>query len=93
MATEADGLRPCPFCGGEAEWEIVTTKNHPRPFYFAGCRACGFEWGNRNAEYVRMWWNRRDGDKCAAECVIKRALTEFVAGVGDPIEGVSADGE
>ena len=50
------GLKPCPFCGGEAEewkdsWMAFTMR--------VGCRRCGISFEQRyNDNHIKMW-NRR----------------------------------
>ncbi|MGN1090082.1 MAG: Lar family restriction alleviation protein [Huintestinicola sp.] len=55
------GLKPCPFCGGEAE--IVRTMNMGNVTYrfFATCLVCGVETPRtaRTVKQATEAWNRR----------------------------------
>ena len=59
-------LKPCPFCGGEAEL-VCTTDNHHSPYvrckYGAylkpQCRANMYPWHYKTAEEAIEAWNRR----------------------------------
>jgi len=60
-------LKPCPFCGGEAEL-VCTTDNHHAPYvrckYGAylkpQCRANMYPWHYKTAEEAIEAWNRRE---------------------------------
>ena len=55
-------LKPCPFCGGEAE--IIRYCDGPIVYYYASCKECYSTSGcvvtKEDAVYV---WNRRMEDK------------------------------
>lgn len=68
MATE---LRPCPFCGGEAEINFVPPFVHPRngrkglERWQIFCDSCGvFTPGMLTKEEAIEAWNRRVEDDC-----------------------------
>ena len=52
-------LKPCPFCGGEAE--IVRTDNYGTFKFFATCLVCGAEMPrvSRTMTQAAGAWNRR----------------------------------
>ena len=62
-------LKPCPFCGGEAEL-VYTTTNIPKPFvrckYGAmlkpKCVGCQYPWEHNSEKEAIEAWNRRASD-------------------------------
>lgn len=54
-------LKPCPFCGGEAE--VIKLENyHTQSYrYFVTCRVCGAEIPriSRSRQQAKSVWNRR----------------------------------
>lgn len=62
-------LKPCPFCGGEAEeWE-VSTYSIDSSYDMFGCRSCGigFDTG-KDAENVKLWNTRPEADTSQVRC-------------------------
>lgn len=55
----SEGLKPCPFCGGESCRVIGGPGTKGGPQFWAGCDYCnGRAWGDTHAEAVAAW-NRR----------------------------------
>ena len=57
-------LKPCPFCGGEAEMRTFTMGTFKkRKFVYAECSVCGIRTSVDNeTRYVEKAWNRRAED-------------------------------
>ena len=63
-------LKPCPFCGGEAEL-VRTTDNHHAPYVRCKygvylkpkCTANMYPWRYKTAEEAIEAWNRRAGNE------------------------------
>lgn len=57
-------LRQCPFCGGEAIMQTVTTAMEQEPRYRVLCPECKIstDWDFWKPEDVAEHWNRRAGD-------------------------------
>lgn len=60
-------LKPCPFCGGEAEIECET---HGFKVYTVSCRLCDLHAAGMSEEVAVMAWNRRCAEdaKTAPSC-------------------------
>lgn len=57
-------LKPCPFCGGEAN--IIGGKTDAYTFYYVICSVCNTRSGDvfkglEGEKKARETWNRRDG--------------------------------
>lgn len=76
-----NGLKPCPFCGGEAETikmgqyngEIIYNSNGEpriRPFAVIGCKDCGARIEEQDEEELADMWNTRTPEivRCR-ECI------------------------
>lgn len=63
MTTEP--LKPCPFCGGEAEFKLALNRRHP---WFIECTKCYVATEGsayENNEYNANKWNtRQKGEDC-----------------------------
>jgi len=56
-------LKPCPFCGGEAE-ERITAKNTADPKYMIACKECGCKTPTTVCSPThKVKWNTRVGAK------------------------------
>jgi len=68
LIDDSDRLKPCPFCGGEAEIDTVDSGQPNEGGFFAACLKCGastnvrFACGEDPVELVREQWNRRAKD-------------------------------
>lgn len=58
----AEKLRPCPFCGGEAE-EFTGEDAAPHR-WTVECESCGAHVGSDTRHKARAKWNRRAGTTC-----------------------------
>ena len=66
-----DELKPCPFCGGNADLEVYDGRYGP--FLYAACELCGASskqfrvakgedpWEGKAARQAASFWNRREG--------------------------------
>ena len=72
-------LRPCPFCGNDADVELL----HPaRGEYCVCCCCCGAETGNRKTKKDAIaTWNTRDGQSLNDQLW---CLIEIRRLIGDP---------
>ena len=52
-------LKPCPFCGGEAEIEEIYYTFWHLKTYYVRCTRCGCRTMEDNKEYAIQDWNRR----------------------------------
>ena len=82
--TDLENLKPCPFCGGEAElWRHSTTGHLNRPAWVACMGRCSVlvsrEYGS-DAEAITAW-NTRASD--AALLVAERALRDAQSTLAD----------
>lgn len=63
--TNMEGIKPCPFCGGESTVFDSTSKRYlvpdrEKPVSFAGCAACGVVIARGSKEMAIEAWNRRN---------------------------------
>lgn len=97
----ADELKPCPFCGGEAEW-----RSGGPGCAWVSCKDCPAETGDGNVPRIAAAWNRRTPDlipRADADLAALEAKTEMAAllGItcardtmtGEPIMWGDADGD
>lgn len=59
-----DGLKPCAFCGGEAEY-VETKHKNGRDRYFVRCKSCGkkfeqFFWDGQKVKEIWNTWYREE---------------------------------
>ena len=73
LIDDSDRLKPCPFCGGDAEIDTVDAGQPNEGGFFAACTKCGastnvrFACGEDPVQLVREQWNRRTHDAEAAK--------------------------
>lgn len=64
MATKAQALKPCPFCGGPAtRWGVLVEKEFHSPAWgqAAGCKRCCVYFARvRNGLAARLWNKRKE---------------------------------
>lgn len=55
-------LKPCPFCGGEAVVDTITTAMEKKPRFRARCVKCWCktDWDLWSADDAAEAWNRRE---------------------------------
>ena len=66
----SDKLKPCPFCGGEAEL-VYTNDNHRAPYVRCKfgvmqkpkCVGCQYPWNHKTEEEAIEAWNGRSSDE------------------------------
>ena len=75
MNTENEKLKPCPFCGGEAEifghtasWDAMCTK----------CVSCNRQGSKTEAEAIKKWNNRVDLNYSEKQNSSKELLKKFI---------------
>lgn len=59
-------LKPCPFCGGKAEYETVSTRHVFKKYigFYIKCTECGVSTGvELTVKEAREAWNRRIEDE------------------------------
>ena len=58
-------LKPCPFCGGEAHYDVAIERNSGYATYYVFCRYCGAETSMFSSipEAVAAWNLRKEGGK------------------------------
>lgn len=58
-------LKPCPFCGGNARIETVTTAMEKEPRFRVRCSKCWCEtsWDFWSEDDAAEAWNKRGNDK------------------------------
>ena len=71
-------LKPCPFCGGEAEFERIGT---PRRSTQVRCGGCGAHLESSDeGDHASDSWNRRmPSEDRAALKAVRKALSELMA--------------
>lgn len=66
-AADLKPLKPCPFCGGEADYD---TEPMPPDIFSVWCKECraGFDHASRDGDLVEAW-NRRAGEAALVEAL------------------------
>ena len=83
----AEALKPCPFCGGEAEAISLFAKPHPGNTYVK-CKVCSAATERGSYDWAVSAWNRRAPDEKDAEIA---RLREALADQWRPIETAPKD--
>jgi Lar family restriction alleviation protein len=77
----SEALKPCPFCGGQAEFERKGTARHSTIITCTNCGATletGAEWDHERE------WNERPADKCLGQIEAGLSMLQRAIQDGDP---------
>ena len=82
-------LKPCPFCGGEADIdEIAGNPDTGEPYAWGvGCKKCNIGWYEETKEKAIAMWNRRPSPSTAP-----LTIDELRKMDGEPVWTVPLDG-
>jgi hypothetical protein len=70
-------IKPCPFCGGEADLITVPYSRYPdKKTWSVVCRSCGAR-GSRVVEHINKW----DGEKFVSKSEVETIIDAWSAAI------------